>query len=211
MRSAAAAVMAAVAVVGTSCTGAADAERTASETTASTTARTARDLVEVPPSSPDTPEQRAAAEQLRQDVLATVALRGWRDVDQVAADGFVPMTLDPSHWYQPEFVADGRTFDPAAPEFLVVDGRDVVGVMFLAEDPSLDQPDPVGAPWVRWHFHEWAEPVCLEGGLVVIGLPEAGRCPTGSTMSDRSPLMAHVWIVDTDDPFASEMDGHEHR
>lgn len=166
--------------------------------------------VEIEPASSRTPEAEAEAEELRRSVLAEADRRGWSSAERAAADGYEPMALDPSHWYHPDYVTDDRFFDPAAPEFLVIDGDEVMGVMFLAEEAGLDQPDPPGAPLVRWHYHRWSEDVCLADGLVITGETVAGACGEGEVATDISPLMAHVWLLDLDDPFATDMAAHDH-
>jgi len=166
--------------------------------------------VEIEPASSRTPAATAEAEELLRAVLEEADRRGWQSAEQAAADGYEPMALDPSHWYHPEYVADDRFFDPAAPEFLVIDGDQVMGVMFLAEAVGLDQPDPPGAPLVRWHYHRWSQDVCLLDGLVIVGETVGGGCGEGEVATDISPLMAHVWLIDIDDPFATDMDAHHH-
>jgi hypothetical protein len=166
--------------------------------------------VEIEPSMVLTDSTRREANELRDSVIAAVEANGWLDASRASADGFVPMALDPSHWYHPEFVSDDRFFDPDAPEFLVVDGDDVVGVMFLAAEAGLDQPDPPGAPQVLWHYHRWSEAVCLLDGLVIVGETVDGSCGDGEVATDISPLMAHVWLLDMEDPFATDMSAHDH-
>lgn len=164
--------------------------------------------VEIEPASVRSSEAEREAENLRVAVLRE-SVR-WATAAAATEAGFVPMPLDPSHWYHPTYVDDDRFFDPAAPEFLVVDGDDVLGVMFLASSPGLDQPDPPGAPLVRWHYHRWSDVVCLAGGMVIVSEASDGTCEAGQVATDISPLMAHVWLIDLDDPFATNMDAHQH-
>jgi len=93
----------------------------------------------------------------------------------------------------------------------VHDGE-LLGLMFAAPDPGLDQPPPPGSPLVKWHYHRWGQPVCLEAGIITVALPDAaGACPAGATASGQSALMAHVWTVDDGaDPFATDMQAHQH-
>ncbi|MCO5321163.1 MAG: hypothetical protein M9922_07165 [Microthrixaceae bacterium] len=116
---------------------------------------------------------------------------------------------DEAHWYKKEYLSDGRVFDPAAPEFMVVADGSVVGAMFLAPSLEHTQQDPPGAPLVKWHYHEWRDSLCLEQGLVPVAAESRGECPAGTESSRFSPPMAHVWLIDITDPFATDMHAHD--
>jgi len=152
----------------------------------------------------------ADAESLRVGVTESVARNGWASRSDAEASGFRPMFGDEAHWVHPDHVTDGASFDVERPEFLVIDDAgDVIGVMFLASSPDLDQDPPPGSPLLKWHYHQWERELCLEAGLVVAALPVDGVCAEGSTAATTSPLMAHVWLS-TVDPFATAMDAHQH-
>ena len=152
----------------------------------------------------------AEAEALRLEVIAAVEAAGWSNAEDVAAAGYVPMFGDDYHLVHREYVLDEAAFDATRPEFLVVDDDgDVVGVMFLAQDPDLEQHPPPGSPLLKWHYHEWATPLCLAEGLFTTSLPVDGQCAEGEEMSTTSPLMTHVWLNSVD-PFATAMDSHQH-
>ena len=161
-----------------------------------------------PTTRPRSDASDAEAAAIQQQVRSTIERNGWTTAEAIATGGYQPMAGDPTHWYRPESLADEALVDPSDPEFLVVlDGR-AVAVMFVTSDES--PPDPPGAPLAEWHRHEWSAPVCLEDGLVVVGIAGDEPCPDGARASTVSPWMFHVWL-DADDPFASEMDGSGHQ
>lgn len=161
------------------------------------------------PAGESAPNATSAA-TLRREAIDAVTSVGLVDRRAAREAGFLPMPGDAFHWYQPDALADGVAVDPRRPEFLMIEGDQVTGVMFVTAEEEPDPPP--GSPIVRWHRHEWSAPVCLGiGELVVVGLPDAdGSCPQGGTPRDRSPWMFHVWF-EGDDPFSAEMHAtHEH-
>lgn len=164
--------------------------------------------VELQTATEETAQAVTDAEALRAAVISSAEEEGWSDLRAVIRAGYEPMFGDESHFYNPGYLTDGRSFDPSAPEFLVVDGEGVVGVMFLADRPEPET-DPPGAPFVKWHYHEWSSPLCLLESLVPVALPADGECPQDSVATRRSPAMAHVWLIDIEDPFATDMHAHE--
>lgn len=116
------------------------------------------------------------------------------------------MDLDENHWFNPDFLHDGRVFDPTRPEFLVIAQGRVLGAMFLPGTNDLDQPDPLGAPLLKWHYHEYDRELCFDGPIAVGPTRSDGSCPADQRHSRVSPPMVHVWFVDLDDPFDPEMD-----
>lgn len=153
-----------------------------------------------------TPDADAEASRFRDLVMMNAAIEGWTDPATASKAGFRPMPLDANHWFNPDFVNDGRTFDPVAPEFLIVAQGRVLGAMFLADSAELDQPDPPGSPLIRWHYHEYDRPMCYDGTILIDQVDSDGSCPSGQIKSTTTPPMVHVWFVDMDDPFDSEMD-----
>ncbi len=94
---------------------------------------------------------------------------------------------------------------------LVFDGDGlIIGVMYGAPSPTLDLAAPPGSPFVRWHYHHWPVEFCLISAMLPIDAAKDGKCPSGQTPSDHSPLMAHVWLRGDGDMFASDMEGHDH-
>lgn len=164
------------------------------------------DTIEVESKRPRTPEALTEAMDFRHQVISNIDSRGWRDPVTVFNDGYQPM-LGSTHWVNQEFIDDGRIFDPTRPEFVMIVDDEIVGTMFLAADD--DPEDPPGAPYVRWHFHTYNLDICFDNG-VATGAPDAdGACSNGGMASQKSPLMAHVWIVDINDPFTDEMDAYK--
>jgi hypothetical protein len=165
-------------------------------------------VIELESNTEPTDAAEREAMQLRRRVIDHIERIGWTGSTGAAAAGYSPMAGDEAHWVNRAFVTDGQTFDPSAPEFLVLDGDKVVGTMFLAGEPGLTAPDPPGAPFIRWHYHRFGRTECLEDGLVVVASPVDGRCAAGADATDVSPLMAHIWIIDMDDPFTADMAAH---
>jgi hypothetical protein len=131
-------------------------------------------------------DDRAAAEELRDEVTATLA--AYADVDAAVAAGYrAPRRPNgPRHHYlNPSLVRDGDVLDPRQPEGLVyyeVEGRDPVllGAFFVAP-PDVDAPRPAG-DLVVWHSHD---PAC------------AGFFATADKPCTDVRRMLHVWTVDT--------------
>lgn len=143
-----------------------------------------------------TEEQQATADQLVEDVKASLAR--FPTVTEATAAGYVyvapPFNGVGAHYIQPEWLQDGEVLNPLKPESIMVasDGA-VEGAMFLME--QVGQPGPmVGGCLTRWHLHDnlcYSAPA-IEGGSVV-GLTDWG-CPDGSMLM-VSPEMLHVWVV----------------
>lgn len=142
----------------------------------------------------------------RDQVVANIESHGWTDPVTAFNDGFRPM-LGSNHWVNAEFVNDGRTFDPTAPEFIMVQNDKVVGTMFLAPSDVSPPPEPPGAPHIRWHYHTYDMNICFHNGIAsgVASVTGEPTCPNGGEASRTSPLMSHVWIVDLEDPFTDDM------
>lgn len=157
-----------------------------------------------------TPEQQAAADQLHQAVIES--LERFSDRSEAERAGYrFWQSFDDYHWVNPDHVTDGRVLDPERPEFLMYDGDQLLGVMFLPAEPNERGPQ-VGGPLTVWHYHR-AGPSCWTAGGLLLAEdhpePEAdGTCPGDLTLAHRTPEMLHVWVVDhADGPFASEMPG----
>jgi hypothetical protein len=169
---------------------------------------TATEVSDFPPGSEPTDAQRAAADELRREVRA--ALAAWPDLDAALAAGFEPYPhLGRSHVVHLGNVADGRVLDPEHPEFLLVDDNGVVhGAMFLAADNTAAGPQP-GGPLTVWHYHTYPAPACWRpGGLLpaVDPLADQSACPEDALISERSPEMLHVWLLEhPQGPFSSDM------
>lgn len=164
--------------------------------------------VSLPSKTPSSSSTKASAMEFRDEVMANIAEHGWSDPINASKDGYRPMQLDPEHWYNPDFLTDGRQFDPAAPEILVIQDDQAVGTMFLAESFALDLPDPPGSPFIRWHYHRYSQPVCFADGIATSIKKSKERCPDGTVESSTSPAMAHVWLTNMDDPFTEDMEAY---
>ena len=110
-----------------------------------------------------TDEQRAAADRLRSDTIAST--RRWPTVAEAEAAGYQPITPvfnGIQHWHNDAFHRDGRVLDPQAPEELLYAstgrGRQVlVGAMYLM--PKVGERGPtIGGSLTKWHdltFRLW--------------------------------------------------------
>ena len=161
------------------------------------------------PNQEPTPEQRRQAEDLVDKSRAAATRHGWFDYDKAAKDGFKRLALDDIHYVNPGYALDDVQLDPDRPEFLLFldtpAGKRLAAFMFLARGPE-DHGAQVGGPMTLWHYHAWADPVCLLERRIVVGLSNAsGQCADGVPVT-RSPEMMHVWLVkNPGGPFATSM------
>jgi hypothetical protein len=132
-----------------------------------------------------TPEQQAAADDLRAAVAATVA--PYADVDAAVAAGYrvVPATANTiAHYVDPAAARDGRVLDPSRPEGLVYyaagEGDPVLLGAFFVAPPGEPVPDAAGGI-VVWHSHD---PAC------------AGFFATPDQPCTDTRRMLHVWTAD---------------
>ena len=132
-----------------------------------------------------TPEQQAAADDLRASVAATVA--PYADVDAAVAAGYrvVPATATTiAHYVDPAATRDARVLDPSRPEGLVYyaagEGDPVLLGAFFIAPPGEPVPDDAGGI-VVWHSHD---PACT------------GFFATPDQPCTDSRRMLHVWTAD---------------
>ncbi|MEE2663656.1 MAG: hypothetical protein VX681_06025 [Myxococcota bacterium] len=167
-------------------------------------------------SSPDrlpTAAERAAADDLVARSWDAVARHGWFDFQRARADGYRLLHGDKRHYYNEDHIFDDAILDPDRPEFLMYygtpRGQKLAGLMFYTRRPGEPGPQ-IGGPLTRWHFHVWAEPNCLVGGLLSVatatrGVGGDGDCERGAP-EHRSPEMLHVWLLEhPEGPFATSM------
>lgn len=162
----------------------------------------------VPPAAA-TPDQRAAAARLLEDVKAGIARL--HDIGVAEAEGYrrsTPFrfgTWGPAHYANRTYGRDGQYLDPVRPRALVYyrmpDGKTVLlGAMFVA--PKGQGPRP-GGPLTDWHVHD---NLCLTAAGTVALATGPGQCPAGSFFVGSAIEMMHVWIFDhPDGPFAHEL------
>jgi hypothetical protein len=131
-----------------------------------------------------TPDQQAAADELRAAVTATVA--PYADVDAAEAAGYHVVHGTEgriAHYLNVDAARDGRVLDPGRPEGLVYyeggDGAPVLLGAFFVAPKGATVPDDAGGI-VVWHSHD---PACTG----FFATPEA-PC-TGSRR------MLHVWTA----------------
>jgi hypothetical protein len=160
-------------------------------------------IVMVPTTRRPTPQARARADALRAAVIGSVRRHHWLTVADLRRNGWEPAASDPTHWFRRAFLTDGQLFDPDRPEYLVVEGGRVIGVMFDPGSMTRRPPEPPGAPYLRWHYHR------LPAGTMCVTAPDltypaqAGTCRPGDHLTRRSPVMSHVWLYDDAHPFAA--------
>jgi hypothetical protein len=155
-----------------------------------------------------TPEQKRAADELVERCHEVAERRGWYGYGTAVLDGFERISQDPLHFPNKEYLLDDNVLDPERPEFLMFyntpKGKRLAGFMFLGRKARVEGPQ-VGGPLTRWHYHVWAEPLCLLNGVYKVGEPQNGQCEEGLLRS-RSAEMLHVWLVDhPDGPFSAQM------
>lgn len=158
------------------------------------------------PATAATPEQRAAAARLLEDVKAGIAR--FHEIAVAEAAGYRRSTpfrfgaWGPAHYANDAYGRDGHYLDPARPRALVyfrmTDGKIVLlGAMFVA--PKGLGPRPGGA-LTDWHVHD---NLCLTATGTVALATGPGQCPPGSFFVGAAIEMMHVWTFDhPDGPFA---------
>jgi hypothetical protein len=158
-----------------------------------------------------TPEQIAAADDLRRASHRAAAQHGWYDFDNGRAAGYELMFSDEVHYVNREFAFDDAVLDPQRPEFLMyydtAYGKRLVGFMFYVAR-LRDRGEQIGGPLTTWHFHVWNSPQCLVKGLLAVAVPNrSGECMPGRGLPLlRSPEMLHVCLIDhPEGPFATRM------
>jgi len=156
-----------------------------------------------------TPEQRAAAATLLEEVRAGIAR--FHEVTVAEAEGYRRSTpfrfggWGPAHYANSAYGREGQYLDPARPRALVyikmADGKTVLlGSMFVA--PKGQGPRPAG-PLTDWHVHD---NLCLTSTGAVALATGPRQCPTGAFFVGAAIEMMHVWLFDhPDGPFAHEL------
>ena len=169
----------------------------------------AADHHEMECTDPITEEQQAAADQLVEDVEASLGGGGggarWPKVEDAIAAGYrfiaPPFGGSGAHYGNNEFTSDGIMLDPLKPENLMYDSNgDVEGAMFVMEEVGPHGPQ-VGGCLTLWHGHNdlcWTGPMQTTG--TVNWIIDFGPCPAG-TMLRMTPTMLHVWVDGRADPF----------
>ncbi|MGF1617965.1 MAG: hypothetical protein ACFCU2_09210 [Acidimicrobiia bacterium] len=143
-----------------------------------------------------TAEEQVAADELYAQVKS--ALAKFEDPLVAEAYGYdvLPIVGRDHHADNPEYLEDGRIFDPERPETLVYAetprGPVLLGAMFQM---PFNEPAPrVGGPLTVWHSHE---NVCIS--LVppsMVGLLSPyGVCPLGSVNIPSTNEMIHAWTL----------------
>ncbi|HET9217330.1 MAG TPA: hypothetical protein VFR18_10145 [Terriglobia bacterium] len=149
-----------------------------------------------PPGTEPTTKEREAAQTLVERSYETATRNRWFDFDKARADGFVVSSQ--SHYVNEEYVFDDAILDPERPEFLMYydtpEGKKFTGYMFLINEPLARGPQIAG-PLTIWHYHIFSDYLCFEEGLIIVGLPENGKCVRGVPQR-RSAEMLHVWLID---------------
>lgn len=159
----------------------------------------------------ETPEQRAAAEQLL--IETTKAMEAFPNVEAVANAGFVSIgdgSTGWEHYVHPGRIQDPRILDPDDIESIVMkvnpDGtREVASAMYLLPfgTTMADAPDIAG-DLTPWHDHQ---NLCWDGAQVVGTTDATGSCPRG-TFRPTQPMI-HVWVTEHEcGPFAGIEGSH---
>lgn len=145
-----------------------------------------------------TADQLVAAAEFVQAVKDNNAEK-YADVQAALADGYVQITGDlpaiAAHFIRLDYQRDGKEMDPEYPEVLLytkrLDGEwRLIGVMFLAEQPSEEPPSYFG-PLDAWHYHS---NLCFKDGRSST-VASAAQCPGGAFVA-RTNWQLHVWTTD---------------
>lgn len=157
------------------------------------------------PNRQATDAEKKAADIFIAKTYAAVKAKGWLNKEKALADGYANMYKDKIHYVKKDFLYDGKTLDPEAPEFLMYypsdKGELLMGVMFVAEEHGPQ----IAGPLSLWHFHI-EKNICYENNFLPIGeLNDDGQCLIGN-LRKHSPEMLHVWFFDhPDGRFATRM------
>lgn len=166
------------------------------------------DVSSVDPNGKPTQEQVEVANLFRQDVLKNLKQKGLDQVQKARELGYKNgPPFDIIHFYNTKLAADGSILNSEKPEFLMYyptaqDGFTLGGAMFLTKN-LFDRGYQFGGQLTYWHFHVTEEFYCWENNII-IEYDEDGTCR--GTISNRSPEMINVWVVDhPQGDFSTEM------
>ncbi len=146
---------------------------------------------------PPTLEQKAFADSIYKKTLENIINKKWYIEKEAIKSGYLlNPDFDSTHYFNNDYLYDGKEFDPKRPEFLIfqptIYGRVLIGVMFNA-DTHLGHGPQLGGNLTVWHFH--TQPgSCWDGHIRRFQLAVDKYCEQGK-YSDRSPEMIHVWFV----------------
>jgi hypothetical protein len=156
-----------------------------------------------------TADQRKRAEDFIKASFEAAQRHGWFEFGNGLADGYVLMHSDPLHYVQRDYIMDDELLNPDKPESLMYydtpSGKRLAGVMYLTRTKDERGPQ-FGGPLTIWHYHVWESPRCMDGEMLVCGVPlPDDACEVGVPMR-RSPEMMHVWFFNhPHGPFATTM------
>ena len=150
-----------------------------------------------------TPRQRARAQLLLGQLVATAQRERWSDLPSAERAGYDTRTAprkagDRSvRYFHAERAQEPRRrviLDPSRPKALIyanAPGRPLVlvGAMWSTRDGELG-PTPAG-PILRWHSHV----VCKQGQKRGLKPPASGKCPPGARLTQGTSEMLHVWFT----------------
>jgi hypothetical protein len=164
-----------------------------------------------------TEAQRRRATELLEDTRrtllefpdeASLLAAGYRSI---IGPGITAVSGQIEHYFNAEYLADGRALDPGRIESLLTEGQPdgsklVVAGMYILEPGATmaDAPDIAGE-LTPWHDHQ---NLCWdESGTRYEGFLLDGKCVPGGTLKIMPPMM-HVWLTSTPcGPFAG-LEGH---
>lgn len=147
------------------------------------------------PSTPPTPAQQAAADNLVASVEQGIVQ--YDNVQVAEADGYQPLSAargPMTHYLNRSVVKQGDVLDPSHPSALMfantVDGPVLIGAMFLGPAPCQPGPD-IGGSLTQWHAHD---DLCTSGSQLAGKTGADGTCAVG-THRDTTYFMLHVWTA----------------
>jgi hypothetical protein len=156
-----------------------------------------------------TPAQRGAATRLVADTRRGAAR--FVDLRDARTAGYAPHVLaleSVKHYFNPDYVTDGRVLDPGRPEGLLyahtTGGPVLVAAVYLmntAGEPGR----AVVSCLTQWHAHENHCSSDPAKGLIDGVRRRGGRCPPGQ-VPWATPPMLHTWLIDLPQgPFAAHV------
>jgi hypothetical protein len=154
-------------------------------------------LMQPVPSTPPTPDQVAAANQLVAQTTAGIAQ--YSDYNAALAAGYKPVTRTGGsviHLVNRQNFSDNPLANPSAPQSLVFahsgNNYTLLGAMYLTNGLCKEGPD-IGGSLTDWHAHV---NLCFNAGNTITGSHpnSSGQCPSGQK-THATPFMLHVYTV----------------
>jgi hypothetical protein len=162
-----------------------------------------------PPDVAPTEEEKQAAKEFKIRTYLHAKKSGWFDFKEGIKSGYhILDDLDPLHYMNREYVADGLELNPEKPEALMYyptkKGIMLAGAMFLTNGVNSNAKQ-LGGNLTRWHVHKWSDNDFCWDYTLPKGI-DVNCDGENEVISKFTPPMLHVWFVDhPEGPFSSDM------